>query len=662
MKRRLAGAVWLTIGCATVAGAQSFTRKEPAVYAGTGQSSLVSPPPPGIRLRLPGAREFALAPLNEAETARLAEPGIFQRVGIHRAVPPAALSAGAWETTPDGGRVWRMAIRSPGSEGVRVEFRNFSAGSGKVWLHDGSQVAGPYSGRGLFDDGHFWSATVFSESVTVEYEPEAGAPADAALPFEIRGIAHRGRRPAAGRLFGDAPQATATDPADYCHLDPNCYPDWKPAMSMVAELLFEDSGSEYACSGSAIATRDDSFIPYLLTAGHCIHSEDAARSLETFWTYQTASCGAPPPASRNTSTKSTLGAHLLGSGSLEQGDYSLVLLKDVPSGVTFAGWDMADPQTGASLTGIHHPKGSWKRISFGSRTTDASAQLDGALAPANLYVQVLWAQGRTEPGSSGSPLFSSPGVVVGTLTYGPASPTLSACEISPSIDGYARFSNAYLQLRDYFENLPAAEVKPTQSDMRFTVASQQASPAQTVNLTTQSPGQIDFKLRADAPWIQLSAVTGTLSQNGPAQVQISVDASQFDRPDLYTSTVTILSGAAAPRFINVTADVRATQSNVQASITPSPVVSSNGQWQFTVSLTEMGGVATHVTAIQVDGVDYSSLITYWFGSDHIDANSSIQASLTANGVFPNGSQYFEFWGADDASGRPWYRVISARFQ
>jgi trypsin-like peptidase/BACON domain-containing protein len=662
MKRRLAGVAWLTIGCATVAGAQSFTRKEPAVYPGTALTSPVTPQPPGIRLRLPRAGEFALAPLNEAETARLAEPGTLLRVGIHRTLPPAALSTGAWGTTSDGGRVWRMAIRSPGSEGIRVEFRNFSVGSGKVWLHDGSQVAGPYSGRGLYDDGHFWSATVFSESVTLEYEPEAGAPADAGLPFEIRGIAHRGRRPVARRLFGDAPQAGSTDPADYCQLDPNCFADWKPAMSMVAELLFEDSGSEYACSGSAIATRDDSFIPYLLTAGHCIHSEAAARSLETFWTYQTASCGGPPPASRDTSAKSTVGAHLIGSGGLDQGDYSLVLLKDVPAGVTFAGWDMADPPTGASLTGIHHPKGSWKRISFGARTTDATAQLDGALAPADRYLQVIWAQGRTEPGSSGSPLFSSPGVIVGTLTYGPTSPTLSACEITPSIAGYARFSNAYLQLRDYLENLPAAEVKPAPSDVRFTVANQKASPAQTVNLTTQSPGQIDFKLRADAPWIRLSPVTGTLSQNGPAQVQISVDPTQFDQPDLYTGTVTILSGAAAPRFINVTADVRATQSNVQVSITPSPVVSANGQWQFTISLTETAGVATRVAAIRINGVDYSSFLSQWFGADHIDGNGSLQATLTATGVLPNGSQYFEFWGADDETGRPWYRVISARFQ
>ncbi|PWU12763.1 MAG: hypothetical protein C5B51_00080 [Terriglobia bacterium] len=661
MKRPLAGAAWLAICCAAAGNAQSFARKEPAVYKGT-EPVAERVLPPSMRLGLRRPKEIALAPLSDTEAGQLAAPGTLVKAGIHRVLPPDVLAAGAWETTAEGGRVWRMALRSPGSEGIRVEFQNFSVGAGKVWLHDGTQAAGPYTGRGLFDNGHFWSATVFAESVTLEYEPENGIPEAASLPFEIRGIAHRVGKTASRRPFGATLQAGSADPADYCHLDPNCFAEWKPAMSMVTELLFEDGGYEYFCSGSAISTRDNSFIPYLLTAGHCIHSEDAARSLETFWTYQTASCGGAPPATRNTSTKSTVGAHLIGSGSLSEGDYSLVLLKDIPAGVTFAGWDMGDPQTGSSLTGVHHPKGSWKRISFGSRVTDSTADVEGAIAPASLYLQVLWNQGRTEPGSSGSPLFSSPGVIVGTLTYGPASPVLSACEISPSIDGYGRFSNAYQRLREYFENLPAAEVKPVQQDARFTVVNQKASAPQTISLTTQSLGQVDFKLRADAPWIQLSSVNGTVSQSGPAQIQITVDPSKFDRTDRYTSTVTVLSGAAAPKFINVTADVRTSESNVQASITPNPVVASNGQWQFTITLTETGGADTQLSGIKVNGVDYSYLMSDWFGSDHIAANGSIQASLTAAGRFPGGSQFFEFWGIDAVSGRTWYRVASARFQ
>src|SRR5205085_6521161 len=97
----------------------------------------------------------------------------------------------------------------------------------------------------------------------------------------------------------------------------------------------------------------------------CIHSEESARTVEAYWTYQTAACAATPPASRGTSTKSTGGSHLIASGGPADGDFSLILLANVPAGVTFSGWDTADPPLFTALTGIHHPSASWKRISFG---------------------------------------------------------------------------------------------------------------------------------------------------------------------------------------------------------------------------------------------------------------------------------------------------------
>jgi hypothetical protein len=486
----------------------------------------------------------------------------------------------------------------------------------------------------------------------------------APLPFEIHTISHRASlgAPTRRRTLGGAQAKTAPDPAAACNLDPNCYPAWQPAMSMVAEMLFEDNGAEYACSGSAVATRDNSFIPYLLTAGHCIHDEAAARSLETFWTYQTSSCGAPPPVNRSGSTQSSVGGHLLASGPLPAGDYSLVLLHDVPAGVTFSGWDTGNPGVGASLTGIHHPEGSWKRISFGDRIADVDVVVEGSDAPANLYYQINMDAGVVEPGSSGSPLFSSPGVIVGTLTYGPASDTLSACEITPFVAGYARFSNTYQYVKDYLENLPATLVLPSQTDLQFNISGQQTPGPQTVALTTKSTGQITFKLRADAPWIQLSAITGTTTAKSPAQVQISIDPSKLTQPDEYSSTVTILSGAAAPQFINVAVNVTPNQSNVQPAINPNPVIQSGGLWNFTVTLAETGGTGTTLTAVKVNGTDYTSGITSWFGSNYIPANGQLSAPLSATGRFPPGDQYFEFFGVDDGTGQTWYRTATVRFE
>jgi hypothetical protein len=620
-------------------------------------------------------REFALPSLSESERALLAGPGTRLRTGIHRQVSSDLWRAGAWQTAPDGTPVWRVALRSPGAVAIRMEFRNFQVGAGRVWLHNGAQFAGPYSEGGPYGDGHFWSAAVASMaasgSVILEYEPAAGSdPPSGDPPFGIANIAHRAR----GISQSTAPQSTTpqsaaaqpadagtSDGADYCQLDPNCYASWQPAMAMVGEMEFEDGGSEYLCSGSLVATRDNSMKPYLLTAGHCINSEAAARTVEVFWTYQTSSCGATPPASNASSTKSTLGADLIDSGTIEQGDYSLLLLKDIPTGVVFSGWDPSDPPMQAALVGIHHPAGSWKRISFGERTGDATVEIGSDTAPGNLYLEIQWDQGRVQPGSSGSPLFSSPGVIVGTLTYGPEDPPLTACEISPSVAGYGRFSNTYQNLQSYFEDWPAATVTPAPASLNFHILNNAAPAAQTVQLTSQTTGQVAFRIRSDAPWIGVSATSGQISAASPAAVKISVDPSQVPQPGQYAGTVTLLAGTAAPQFINVTATVTAPESNVSATVTPAVVTQVNGAWNFQMQLAETAGVATQLTALKINGTDYSGNIGAWFGTTQIAAHGSIQASLAASGVAA-GPQYFEFWGIDGASGQTWYRVASTTFR
>jgi hypothetical protein len=143
----------------------------PARYDGVRRVARSEARPPGARYALRRPRELALSPLSSRERARLAEPDRRRIVGLHRSLPEDALASGEWQAAGDGSNVWRMSIRSPGSEGIRVEFRDFSVGGGKVWLHAAGQVAGPYTGRGLYDNGRFWSSTIFADTVTLEYEP-----------------------------------------------------------------------------------------------------------------------------------------------------------------------------------------------------------------------------------------------------------------------------------------------------------------------------------------------------------------------------------------------------------------------------------------------------------------------------------------------------------
>ena len=246
-----------------------------------------------------------------------------------------------------------------------------------------------------------------------------------------------------------------TDTED-CHLDVTCYPEWSSSATGVAQILFETSEGSSICSGTLLNNRQQDLAPYFLTAAHCVDTEEEARSVIAFWHYQTQTCNGDLPDFQ--SVPRTEGARLLstlGGGTVDGhpnpgGDMTLLRLEgDLPDGVMFQGWD-ADPQpVGTQVTGIHHPGSDWgifKRISFGQIIPDP-----GFGTSDDVYTIVSWppGQGYTEPGSSGSALFSSPGTVVGTLSFGDI--VENACPTSPLLDAYTHFSVVYPRIRQFID-------------------------------------------------------------------------------------------------------------------------------------------------------------------------------------------------------------------
>src|SRR5262249_6566785 len=159
--------------------------------------------------------------------------------------------------------------------GLRAHFTDFAVNAGRVWVHgaelqesDGN-VAGPYTGRGLYGDGEFWSGAVLSDTLVVEYLPAPGAALSDEPPFTVAEVSHL----VSGYLRGEADKAGGSDPkaaAAPCNLDVSCYSDWSGTASAVAHITFEDSQGSWVCSGTLLNTRNSSRIPYFLTANHCI--------------------------------------------------------------------------------------------------------------------------------------------------------------------------------------------------------------------------------------------------------------------------------------------------------------------------------------------------------------------------------------------------------
>ena len=256
--------------------------------------------------------------------------------------------------------------------------------------------------------------------------------------------------------------ATVETDAEDCHLDVTCYPEWSTSATSVATIVFETSGGTSSrCSGTLLTNRRQDFTPYFLTAAHCVDTEEEARSTTAFWFYQTQTCnGELPdfqsvPYTEGARLLSTLGGDPIEGRAHPDGDMTLLRLEgDLPDGVWFQGWD-ADPQPiGAQVTGIHHPGsddwGFFKRISFGQIIPDPSS---GTFED-DVYAFVSYAQGYTEGGSSGSALFSSPGTVVGALSFGrgESAELENACRTGRrTLAGYTHFSVFYPHIRQFID-------------------------------------------------------------------------------------------------------------------------------------------------------------------------------------------------------------------
>lgn len=387
-----------------------------------------------LRRGLPRAVEKILPAFDPVP--QIEEPAVGpKRVGTHRALDNSFLDAGRWDVLPDGREIWRAGIRSPGAQAMRVHFRDFNAGDGAVWIHDGETSAGPYTARGIFGDGDFWTEIAAGEALTIEYLPARGS--GRAIPFTAAEITH---------LWLDSTKAGPDEPAVApCHLDIACQPDWLNAARSVARLTFEKSDLTLLCSGSLLATTDNSMVPYFLTAQHCMDDDATARTVVAYWGYQAPICNGTPPSTRG--LKTSVGARYIAGSTYEGGDSTLLRLNSVPDGVLFAGWNVEDPPVGAQVAGIHHPGGDYKRFSVGTRDSD---DLTRAVPKQNFFA-VRWAQGRTERGSSGSPLFNDRRQVVGTLSHGPkAPPGGTVCDAEP-YDYYGRFSVHFRAIRRFLE-------------------------------------------------------------------------------------------------------------------------------------------------------------------------------------------------------------------
>src|SRR5205085_1298081 len=180
---------------------------------------------------------------------------------------------------------------------------------------------------------------VDGDSLTIVYEPADGDSADT-VPFAPVAVSHRfpsaAKKSSAVVKAGDDTSVRSASAAT-CAVDVTCHPEYSDAASAVALMTFESGGDSYECTGSLISSASQPALPFFLTANHCISTAEEAKSLITFFNYQTSSCNGTKPSLSNSAR--VAGATFVDGQDMAQGDFTLLRLTSFPNiDVKVLGW------------------------------------------------------------------------------------------------------------------------------------------------------------------------------------------------------------------------------------------------------------------------------------------------------------------------------------
>jgi hypothetical protein len=340
--------------------------------------------------------------------------------------------------TSSRGEVQILGLQSPDAIGIRLHIENFDIPAGdEVYVYgtgENSEVFGPFTGRGPWKNGEFWSGTIEGDTAIIEYYTQGNA-----ADFRVTEVSH---------MYRSLNSAISPNILS-CEVDAACSSETE--KNSVGRIVYQNGGG-FVCSGTLLNDKDaSSFIPYFLTANHCISTQTMASTVEAYWFYQTSACNSGVLRSGIAHTAS--GSTLLATS--QSADQTLIrMLGSMPGGLSFAGWDSGAKSNGTAAFGFHHPGGgtppsleSYLRRADGSISSTTSSCSASGLTSG---YKVDWTSGVTEPGSSGSGLwFNNNGsnYIIGVDSCGPQDP---GCSTRFGI--YGKFSDFFPSISTYINN------------------------------------------------------------------------------------------------------------------------------------------------------------------------------------------------------------------
>jgi lysyl endopeptidase len=415
---------------------------------------------------VPTAAKFAVLDVNRVDSvvpekldlARLGDEdavrdrlGMPPRFAVPEQVSITPAKQGTWENLGNGELLWRLRILGrEGATSLNLGFTRFKMpahGRLMVYSADGQQVVRPFTAADNAAHGELWTPVVTTNDLIVELT----VPRQEARAVELKlGWINQGYRG-----FGTIP-GQAYEKSGSCNLDVECLggtDSWRQQMRSVAVI---STGGSTFCTGSLLNDTAGDRKMYFITANHCSITSGNAASLVAYWNYQNSFCRTPGSAASGQAGDGQLTQFHTGSffrASSAASDFTLVELDDPPVAAFnhfWAGWDRSTGNFACTAAtpcaGIHHPNTDEKRITYVTTTTATTSYNNPASPGDGTHIWAHWATdppgpftvpGVTEPGSSGSPLYSQAGRFIGQLHGGPSACGATGDNLS---DYYGRFS------------------------------------------------------------------------------------------------------------------------------------------------------------------------------------------------------------------------------
>jgi len=518
-------------------------------------------------------------------------------------------STGSWEQQGELS-IWRYRIKADQAASINVGFTRFHVPpSARLYLYDSArkQVAGPYDAKHNEPHAQLWTPVIASSDVIVELNVATAERNQVELVIGRIGQGYRGlgshskgySQPDLGQpKLGGKTCSPDQINSGRCNMDVACLAEddpWNDPRRAVGAIQLNGSDD---CTGSLVNNTAGDRRMLFITATHCGLTPSSSPSTVVYWNYEWPTCRTPgstesgqsnPPDPNMSSSGAT---HLANTGNPFGGcsgatcsDNTLVELDDAPNpdwNLFWAGWDRrttgaacsqsADPSSTDGLcASIHHPNVDEKRITFVAQ----DLEVGGISGGTNTHWHAFWdptppilanipdpqptslPPGVTEPGSSGSPLYTSAQRLVGVLSGGPSACGATGANLS---DFYGQLALAWdgtgtptTRLKDYLDPLGG---EPDFIDgiglSPFTLA---LDPPTLAVCATAGSATVDVAVTADVGFsgtVDLTASgeppgsTATLNPTSvapPGNSVLTIGSLASATPGTYTVTVTGTSGS-----------------------------------------------------------------------------------------------------------------------